>query len=94
MKKTLYFALTMLFIAFTGFMIKLTIKRETKTVLDKIDTTMSEALSKTIKSNKPSLITDYEMELISQDSLLIYNGSEVKQIHFDDIQQYIISDNE
>lgn len=83
---------TALFIMVLGIIIILSVKQETKTIVNKIDTTMSNAITSTIK--QPALLTDYEIELITQDSVLIYNGSEVSQVHFNDIQKYIISDNE
>lgn len=44
-------------------------------------------------SLEPILKTEYEIELINQDSIKIYNGSVLDTIPFNKLEEYIESDN-
>ncbi len=88
--KTIDFILTIFAIGMIGLIIIACVETNTEKVIDKIDST----LSKTIANKLPILKTEYELELITQDSVKIYNGKTVETIHLDDIQIYIELDSQ
>ena len=85
-----HFILTILIITVIGIIIMACVETNTEKVIDKIDST----LSNTLATKLPALKTEYELELITQDSVKIYNGKIVETIHLDDIQVYLELDNQ
>jgi len=83
--KALDFLLTILAIGTIGLIIIASVESNTEKVIDKIDST----LSNTLASKLPALKTEYELEIISQDSVKIYNGYKTETINVNDIQLYM-----
>lgn len=85
-----HFIFTILVILIIGIVIILFTDSNFKEINTKLDNIMS----KTIANKLPVIKTEYELEIISQDSVKIYNGKIVETININDIQLYMQLDNQ